>query len=132
VEALPHELSKIADEVHIQFPWGSLLQAVASGDALILKSLRRLCRKEARLEVLISFDPTRDGSELDRLGLPELSREYLEQKLVPAYEANGFMIEDYGMLPSSAWPEIESSWAKKLRPSATRVLIYLRAVCDRL
>ena len=103
---------------------------MASGDALILKSLRRLCRKEARLEVLIGFDPTRDGSELARLGLPELSSVYLEQKLVPAYEANGFMIEDYGRLPSSAWPKIESSWAKKLRHSGTRVLIYLRAVSD--
>jgi hypothetical protein len=107
-----------------------LLKAVATGDELILKSLRRLCRKEARLEILISFDPTRDCSELDRLGLPELSRQYLEQKLVPAYETNGFGIEDYGMLPSSEWPEIESSWAKKLRRSATRVLIYLRAVSD--
>ena len=82
--------------------------------------------------MLISFDPTRDGSELDRLGLPELSREYLGEKLVPAYEANGFVIEDYGMLSSSEWPEIESSWAKKLRRSGTRVLIYLRAVSDGL
>lgn len=132
VEELPDELSQVADEVRIQFPWGSLLKAVAIGDELILKSLRCLCRKEARLEVLISFDPARDGSELARLGLPELSREYLEQKLVPAYETNGFVIEDYGIVPSSEWSEIESSWARKLRDSATRVLIYLHAVSDGL
>ena len=130
VEELPHELTGIADEIHIQFPWGSLLKAVATGDELILKSLRCLGRGEARLKVLIGFDPTRDRSELERLGLPELSREYLEQKLVPAYEANRFVIEDYGMLPSSEWPDIESSWAKKLRRSPTRRLIYLRVRAD--
>jgi 16S rRNA (adenine(1408)-N(1))-methyltransferase len=132
VEELPDELRKVADEVHIQFPWGSLLKAMATGDELILKSLRCLGRRETRLEVLICLDPTRDGSELDRLGLPELSREYLEQELVPAYETNGFVIEDCGMLPSSEWPEIESSWANKLRRSAERVLIYLHAVSDEL
>ena len=105
---------------------------MATGDELFLKSLRRLCRREARLEVLIALDPTRDGSELDRLGLRELSREYLEQEVVPAYEANGFVIEDYGMLPSPEWPEIESSWAKKLRRSSKRVLIYLHAVSGKL
>ena len=125
VEALPDELTGIADEVHVQFPWGSLLKAVAMGDELILGNLRRLGRREARLEILIGFDPTRDRSELNRLGLPELSGEYLEQELVPAYEANGFVIEDYGMLPSSEWPEIESSWAKKLRRSPKRRLICL-------
>jgi 16S rRNA (adenine(1408)-N(1))-methyltransferase len=131
VEELPDELTGIADEVHVQFPWGSLFKAVATGDELILKSLRRLCRREARLEVLIGLDPTRDAAELERLGLPELSTEHLERELVPAYEANGFAIADYGMLSSWEWPEIESSWARKLRHSATRVLIYLHAVSNK-
>jgi 16S rRNA (adenine(1408)-N(1))-methyltransferase len=127
VEELPGELSATADEVRVQFPWGSLLKAVATGDGLILKSLRRLCRRGARLEILIGVDVTRDAAELERLGLPDLSAKYLEQELVPTYETNGFMIEDYGMLPSPEWPEIESSWARKLRHSTTRVLIYLHA-----
>jgi hypothetical protein len=113
------------------FRGASLLKAVATGDELILKSLRRLCRGKARLEVLIGVDPTRDVAELERLGLPELSTEHLERELVPAYEANGFAIADYGMLSSWEWPEIESSWARKLRHSATRDLIYLHAVPDK-
>ncbi len=32
VEDLPSELDGVADELHIHFPWGSLLGAVASGD----------------------------------------------------------------------------------------------------
>jgi 16S rRNA (adenine(1408)-N(1))-methyltransferase len=132
VEELPDELSGIADEVHIQFPWGSLLRTVARGDEHALKSLRRLCRKEAQLEILVGLDPVREASELERLGIPELSPAYLEQQLVPAYAANGFAIESFGVIPASQWPKIESSWAKKLRRSPTRVLVYLRAVAQRL
>ena len=126
IEELPDELDGIAGEVHIQFPWGSLLKAVAAGDQLSLERLRRLCRIGARLEVLIGLDAKRDRSQLQRLGLPELSTKYLEHELVPAYAASGFEIDDYGMLSSSEWPEIESSWAAKLRSSITRVLIYLQ------
>jgi 16S rRNA (adenine(1408)-N(1))-methyltransferase len=132
IEELPDELSGVAGEVHIQFPWGSLLKAVATGDELILNSLRRLCRTDARLEVLIGVDAMRDRLQLQRLGLPELSANYLRCELVPAYEANGFEIDDYGILSSSEWPEIESSWARKLRRSTTRVLVYLHAVSGKL
>lgn len=127
VEDLPNELNGVVDELHIQLPWGSLLSGVAIGNELILKNLRRLCRGGAKLEVLIGIDPERDHSELRRLRLPTLSAEYLRRVLVPAYESSGFGVADYGMLSSAEWPEIESSWARKLRRSATRVLIYLRA-----
>jgi 16S rRNA (adenine(1408)-N(1))-methyltransferase len=132
VENLPPELNGVACEIHIQFPWGSLLKGVASGDELVLKNLRRLCQSEARLNVIIGLDAERDHSELKRLGLPELSASYLECELVSRYEANGFKVEDCGILSSAEWPEIESSWAAKLRQSRTRKLIYLRAVSDKL
>jgi len=128
IEELPDELIGIATEVHVQFPWGSLLRGVATGDELIVRNLRRLCGNEARLEVLIGLDARRDQSELTRLKLPELSQEYLKGRLVPAYEANGFKVVDYGILSTSEWPEIESSWARKLRHSPTRRLIYLSSV----
>ena len=32
VEDLPPELDGVADEVHVHFPWGSLLRAVATGE----------------------------------------------------------------------------------------------------
>ena len=132
VENLPEELNGVAGEIHIQLPWGSLLKGVATGDELVLKNLRRLCQSEARLEVILGLDAKRDHSELKRLGLPQLSASYLERELASRYEANGFKIEDYGMLSSAEWPAIESSWAAKLRRSATRKLIYLRAVSDKL
>jgi 16S rRNA (adenine(1408)-N(1))-methyltransferase len=132
VENLPEELNAVAGEIHVQFPWGSLLRAVATGEEVVLNSLHGLCRSHARLQVTIGFDPARDRSALKRLGLTDLSATYLERELVSRYEANGFKMEDCGILSSAEWPEIESSWAAKLRRIPTRKLIYLRAMSDKL
>ena len=126
VEELPHELDGIADRLHINFPWGSLLKGVATGDDLVLKNLRRLCKPGARLEVIIVVDPERDQSELKRLELPELSAKYLKSELALRYESNGFEVVDCARLSSSNWPEIKSTWAKRLQHNDTRILIYLQ------
>ena len=78
IENLPEELNKTADEIHIHFPWGSLLKAVVSGDENALASLYRISAPECLLEIVIGIDETRDKSEIERLGLPKLSEEYLQ------------------------------------------------------
>ena len=125
VEDLPEELNGVADEVHVHFPWGSLLRAVAVGEELILRNLRRVCAEGAWLEVVIGLDPDKDQTEIARLGLPEISEGYLAGELIPRYQAAGFDIVDKGVLPATQWREIKSSWAKRLATNRARVLIYL-------
>ena len=67
VEALPSELEGIADEVHVHFPWGSLLRAVATGDLQVLQGIRRACAHDAVLEVVIGLDTERDVTEIELL-----------------------------------------------------------------
>ena len=74
VENLPEELNATADEIHIHFPWGSLLRAVVLGDEAVLASLRRVCAPQCLLEIVIGIDEERDRSEIERLELPKLSR----------------------------------------------------------
>ena len=83
IEALPPELDGVADEVHIHFPWGSLLRGVATGDETVLRNLRRVCAPGALLEIVIGLDPERDQSEIKALGLKPLTHEFLEMTLVP-------------------------------------------------
>ena len=125
IESLPEELGAAADEIHIHFPWGSLLRAVALGDEEILKSLKRICAPECLLEIVIGIDEERDKSEIERLGLPRLSPEYLENSLIPKYEAAGFELLEKGILDSSDWSKLETSWARKLQGSADRKVTYL-------
>ena len=80
LKILPSELNGVADEVHVHFPWGSLLRAVATGEIAVLRNLRRICAPGALLEVVIGLDPERDQSEIERLGLTPLSIEFIDRQ----------------------------------------------------
>jgi 16S rRNA (adenine(1408)-N(1))-methyltransferase len=127
VESMPPELEGVADEVHVHFPWGSLLRAVATGDEAVLQNLRRVCTLGAWLEIVIALDPVRDQSEIARLGLEPLTIEYLESILVPRYRAADFKVVEYGKLPPSQWPQLHTSWAQRLRDHTRRSLTLLIA-----
>jgi len=125
VEDLPPELDGVANEIHIHFPWGSLLRAVATGDALILQKLRQICAPAALLEIVIGLDPERDQTEVERLGLESLSLTFIDEVLSPRYKESGFEMHERGVLPASEWPEFKTSWAKRLRGKPNRPLTYL-------
>ena len=127
VEDLPAELNGVADEVHVHFPWGSLLRAVATGKVEVLRNVRRICLDGALLEVVIGLDPERDQSEIERLGLTPLSLEFIDRVLVPNYAAAGFEITERGILAASEWPEFDTSWAKRLKGNERRPITYLIA-----
>lgn len=127
VEDLPSELDGVADELHVHFPWGSLLRAMATGDVEVLRNLRRTCALGALLEVVIGIDPVRDQTEIERLGLTALSIEFIDQQLVPNYRAAGFETIERGVLQPSEWPDLETSWAKRLQGNEHRAITYLIA-----
>lgn len=124
IEDLPSELDGVADEVHVHFPWGSLLSVVAAGNETILRNLRRVCAPECLLEIVITLDPERDRSEIERLGLNILSTDYVDQDLFRRYQACGFEIFERGVLAQSEWTNLQTSWAKRLRGNEGRTLIY--------
>ncbi len=125
IENLPEELNAAADEIHIHFPWGSLLSAVVTGKESVLSSLRRICAPECLVEIVIGIDQERDKSEIERLELPQLSSDYLENVLIPKYQAAGFEIIDKGILLPADWSKLETSWARKLQGGSNRQVIYL-------
>lgn len=125
IEFLPEEFSGVADEIHIHFPWGSLLKAVSTGDAEILDSLRQIAAEECLLEVVIGSDPERDRFELSRLGIPELTGTYFKNSLASRYNAAGFETVEIKQLDRDEWSRIETSWARKLSSGSTRVVTML-------
>ncbi|HEY6046701.1 MAG TPA: methyltransferase domain-containing protein [Pyrinomonadaceae bacterium] len=127
IEDLPAELNDTADEIHIHFPWGSLLRAVATGDADILHNLHRISAPACLLEVVIGIDPVRDQSEISRLELPELTVEYLKTTLRPKYAAAGFAFRESGTVAPAEWPHLKSSWARRLQPNDRREVVYFIA-----
>jgi 16S rRNA (adenine(1408)-N(1))-methyltransferase len=126
VEDLPGELEGVADEVHVHFPWGSLLHAVVTGDHVFLRSVQAICTPGALLEVIAGLDPERDRGEIERLGLPPFSTAYIDTDLAPRYAEAGFEIIERGVLSEPEWAGLKTSWAKRLR-GGTRTVMYLVA-----
>jgi 16S rRNA (adenine(1408)-N(1))-methyltransferase len=127
IEDLPDELDGVADEIHIHFPWGSLLQAVALGDQKVLRSLRRLCSPGALLEIIVGLDQERDRAEIERLNIPPLSTHCITSTLSHHFKEAGFEIFETDQRSPANWPALQTSWAKRLEGSSTRSLIYIIA-----
>jgi 16S rRNA (adenine(1408)-N(1))-methyltransferase len=125
IEFLPEEFAGVADEIHIHFPWGSLLKAVATGDECILRSLRKIAASDCLLEILIGVDAERDATELARLGLPQLNETYFDNSLASRYNSAGFETVEIRQLTRDEWARIETSWARKLSSGSTRQVTQL-------
>jgi 16S rRNA (adenine(1408)-N(1))-methyltransferase len=119
-ETLPAELDAIADQLVVNFPWGSLLRGVVGGDQAILSNLRKLCKADAILNVVISIDPLKDRSENLRLGLPEIDERYLRETLPSRYAKAGFTVLEIKPVAENSWTQLRTSWAKRLRSGPTR------------
>jgi 16S rRNA (adenine(1408)-N(1))-methyltransferase len=117
VEDLPEELDGVANEVHVHFPWGSLLRAVATGDIEVMRNLRRVCAEGALLEVVIGIDPVRDKAEIERLGI---KAEFVDDALVQNYRVAGFEIVERAMCTSSE--SVDTSWSKRLQRPITYIV----------
>ena len=110
VENLPSELDGLAAEIYINFPWGSLLRAIALGDQAVLTNLRRLCCTGARLQIAFSLDPKRDESEMTRLQIPILTDAYIDAELKHRFGQCGFEIRQSSRFAPAKWPEVLTSW----------------------
>jgi len=130
VEDLPEELNDAADEIHVHFPWGSLLRAVTIGDEVVLAALRRIAAPGCLLEIIIGIDPNRDKTEIERLGVPELTPVFLHSYLIPKYIAAGFENIRAGTLDREEWSCLETSWARRLQGGEDRKVIYLVFVAE--
>ena len=62
-EMLPGPLEAAADEITINYPWGSLLRAVALPDADVLAKIAMLAKPTATLTAVINVQPLRDAAQ---------------------------------------------------------------------
>ena len=125
-EDLPIELDGIANEIHIQFPWGSLLRAVATADPAVFRALRRIAAPDCLLEIIVGIDPERDRAEISRLGIPVLTREYIAGTLAAKFSTAGFEFIADRTLDRAEWLRLETTWARKLSPNVERsVMMFL-------
>ena len=107
-EAPPVELVGRADEVHILFPWGSLLRGVLGRDSRVQAGIARLTRPGARITALVSVTPA-DGVE----GLAALDDAALHNIAV-AFSGTGLRFLAASRAESDEVRATRSTWGRRL------------------
>jgi len=123
VEALPGPLDRVADEVHIHFPWGSLLQATLRPDPPVVTRIAQIGKPGATLSVQINVNILEDTRVRTRFALPPGVKE-LRSRLSAGYAAAGIQL--IGMSVSRWGPQ--TSWSRRLSDGRPRPVLSIEGV----
>ncbi len=131
-EDLPGPLAGVADEILVNYPWGSLQRGVVEPEPNLLEKLGGLAGPDgARFFFLINASVFQNEDYRDRLALPALDAERAHRELVPAYRQAGFHLERVEELAGDA-PH-HTSWGRRLvRGSGRHTLLLAGSVTPKV
>ncbi len=130
LENLPINLTEIADKVSVILPWGTLLGQIVNPSPEGVTKLTGLLKTGGELEIVLGYSPELEPSESDRLDLPNLSQEYVENVVVKAFEtlSGGMELNTLELFPKEKLTDIGSNWAKKLAFGRPRQIYRLKLI----
>jgi 16S rRNA (adenine(1408)-N(1))-methyltransferase len=126
VENLPHELIGLADEITINYPWGSLLRALVEPDIALLKGIATIARPGASIMILINLTVFEDHAYRQKLGLPPLDLTRARNELVSKYLDAGIQIKNISVLEKDV-PH-QTTWGQKLILGSGRQTLMMKAM----
>lgn len=113
-EELPKELENLVDEVHIHFPWGSLIEGIVKADEQILNQIKMIMKNNAELHVQLTYDDKYEGTYRAERLMPDLSIDYIQETLAKKYKELGFYLLYAYTLLDLEKQQIDSPWGKKI------------------
>lgn len=122
---IPHELDNIANQIFINFPWGSLLEGLIKGDSAVWKNIRRIAKKGAQVDVLLGYEDKYEGGKIKIPGLPELNELYFRSEFAAKLEKYDFKLLKLETFSSEQLKNYPSSWAKRLAYGKERNFYHL-------
>jgi len=128
VEALPPELTGIADLVRVNFPWGSLMRGLLEPRPVVIAAVSSLLKQGGVIEIIMSYDPAHDTNAFAGDPLPALDASYLLSTVVPAYEANGLNVTTHRRLTQDEALAVPSTWGRRLLHARPRDVYFLSVV----
>lgn len=102
---LPNELNGLISHITINFPWGSLLESLLTGDSRLMRGLESISR------LTTSIDLHLNGGAMAETGTTlETGTEKVYNNLI----RSGWQIESLVMINASALRSFPTTWAKRL------------------
>jgi 16S rRNA (adenine(1408)-N(1))-methyltransferase len=113
-ERPPIELLRIADEVTINFPWGSLFRGALACDDPAARGITALLKPGARLNVFVSV------TARDALDLPAMDELGAAAELAGRWAEHGLRLDSLCPATEADVAATRSSWARRLRVGRER------------
>ena len=104
-QSLPQELRGLVSNITINFPWGSLLESLLTGDDRLLRGLESVVRSSAALDVRLN------GGALAEQGW---SLEEGAERIFENLTSAGWNLRKPEILDTRALRAFPSTWAKRL------------------
>ena len=102
---LPNELNGLVSHITINFPWGSLLESLLTGDYMLMHKLELISRSTTSVDVHLN------GSALAEQGWTlESGAEQIYNNLIYA----GWCVKTPMLMNAQALRDFPSTWAKRL------------------
>jgi 16S rRNA (adenine(1408)-N(1))-methyltransferase len=102
---LPCELEGLVSQVTINFPWGSLLESLLSGDPTLVRGLKCVSRARAGLDLRLNGGALAEAGKTLEAGTDRIYYNLLQA---------GWQLEHPVMMDSGALKRFPSTWAKRL------------------
>lgn len=127
VRNLPEELNDSANQIFINFPWGSLLSGIVNVDEEVWHSIKRICQPGAVVDLVLGYDEYMEQKEIEKNKLPpKFNLMYVEKTMKPKLHEMGFGHMQVNSLDEDHLRNFPSSWAKKLSFGRDRKFFHVR------
>lgn len=114
IEQPPEELAGVADEIHVNLPWGSLMRGLILGDETVVANLAGLAAPGATIRIILNTRIFADPVPLEARDLPELTPDYVAETLAPVYLRHGLEITTADSFAPEDLLDLGTSWARRL------------------
>jgi 16S rRNA (adenine(1408)-N(1))-methyltransferase len=114
VEALPAELTGVADAVYVQLPWGALLEGIVRARPEVLAGIAGLCRPGARVTVTLNGEIWEESTPTRYADLPVPTPAYVADVVAPGFAGVGIALGPARYATATEAKELATTWARRL------------------
>jgi 16S rRNA (adenine(1408)-N(1))-methyltransferase len=104
-QALPQELNRLISHVTINFPWGSLLESLLSGEPALMNGLSSISSPNAGVEIRLNSGALAEAGTALEAGAEKIHHNMLR---------SGWQVNAPVAINASALRNFPSTWAKRL------------------
>lgn len=127
IQDIDKDLFNLADDIYINFPWGSLLEGIVKGEEKLLENIYSLAKDGGNIYLTFTYSSIYEVGEIERRGFPLLSLEYIDTILRDEFMAMGINILDYGYLEEYKLKSFGTLWSKRIYLTKDRQVYYIEA-----